>query len=251
MDDLAALNAMDAGGLRRLLSGPPEQIAPLLRLAARGGAVEAQLRLAQMLLDGHGVEADPARALRWFIRAAEAGSPMAMNMVGRCLEQGHGTRIDKARAAEWYRAAAGRGLDWGMYNLATLMALGDGVEQDREGALALFRQAAAGGHAKSMNMVGSFHEDGWVVPRDRKAAALHYARAAAGGDFRGQFNHARLLIEDGHVAAALPWLRRMRETATPRFLAQARAWLASRDDPRLVQQALDLTPENDYAIHSH
>lgn len=238
--DITHLNGLGADELRAALTGSPERRTALLRAAAEGGAVDAQLLLGQMLLDGTGVAAAPGEALRWFSSAAKAGHPMGMNMVGRCLDHGWGTAIDKSAAVAWYEAAAGRGLDWGLYNLATLLALGDGIARDRVRALALFRKAAALGHAKSMNMVGSFHEDGWVVDADRDTAALWYARAAAGGDFRGQFNHARFLVEAGRIDEGVAWLRRIPETATPRFLDQVRAWLAHQDAPPLRNLALDL-----------
>ena len=239
MTDLAALNAMDEQALRAALSGPPDEVAGLLRVAAEGGVVQAQLLLGQLLLDGQGVARDPAAALRWFGAAAQAGDAVGMNMVGRCAEHGWGTAVDTPLAARWYRAAAERGLDWGMYNLATLLALGEGVVRDRPQALALFRRAAALGHAKSVTMIGSFYEDGWVVEADRAAAADHYRRAAEAGDFRGQFNHARMLVSEGRIDEALSWLARLTETATPRFLAQVRGWLADHADPRLNGFTLD------------
>ncbi len=240
MTSLADLNAMTADELRAALSAAPERRVALLRIAAEGGAVEAQLLLGQLLLDGDGVAAAPADALRWFSTAATAGHPMGMNMVGRCMEHGWGVAADEGAAAAWYEAAAARGLDWGMYNLATLLALREGEARDLERALRLFREAAALGHAKSMNMVGSFHEDGWAVEADHDAAARWYARAAAGGDFRGRFNHARLLIEAGKIEEAVPWLRRVAETATPRFMMQMRDWLGRRNEPQLRELALDL-----------
>jgi len=148
-------------------------------------------------------------------------------MVGRCCEHGWGAAVDKSLAAQWYGAAAERGLDWAMYNLATLYTLGEGVSEDRPEALRLFEQAAALGHAKSMNMIGSFYEDGWVVGRDMRQAARHYAMAAEGGDFRGQFNHARMLIDAGDMAGAQIWLARMSEAATPAFLAKTKLWMAA------------------------
>ncbi|KEZ12683.1 TPR repeat-containing protein [Sphingobium yanoikuyae] len=207
------------------LAGPPENVAPLLLEAAQAGHGEAQLLVGQLCLDGKGLERDPVAALRWFGLAAQGGNVMAMNMVGRCCEHGWGTGVNKALAAQWYGAAADQGLDWALYNLATLHALGEGVPQDRARALALFRQAAAVGHAKSINMIGSFYEDGWAVDRDMEQAADHYRRAAEGGDFRGQFNHARMLAANGDEQGARFWFDRMQETATPAFLAKAENWI--------------------------
>jgi uncharacterized protein len=216
-----------------ILAGPPHQAAAALEQAARAGLGLAQLHYGQMLLDGRGVAPDARAALGWFHKAAQAGLPMAMNMVGRCFDQGWGVAQDPAQAAPWFRAAADRGLDWGLYNLATLLTLGRGVAQDRAQALELFRRAAAKGHAKSVNMVGSFHEDGWVVPRNLTLAAYHFARAAEGGDFRGAFNHARMLIAAGEVEQALAWVARAAGDCPPRFRGQMAGWLLGREEAAL------------------
>lgn len=240
MTTFETLNSLDGAALAKALAGPPEDVANLLRTAAQGGAIEAQLRLGQMLLDGIGIRRDAGEALRWFVAAATAGHPMGMNMVGRCFEHGWGTAPEATRAADWYRAAADRGLDWGLYNLATLLTLGCGVAEDRPQALALFRNAAGLGHAKSLSMIGTFYEDGWVVGRDMAEAAVWYRRGAEAGDFRGQFNHARMLIGAGQIEEAVVWLRRVPETATPNFMIQLRTWLGEQADERLVTLALDL-----------
>jgi TPR repeat protein len=178
-----------------------------------------------MLLDGVHVARDVRAGLGWFLKAAAQGHLMGLNMVGRCYDLGWGVRVDKARAAECYRIAAERGLDWAMYNYATLLALGEGVAEDKTSALAWFNKAAKLGNAKAMNFVGSFHEDGWIVPRDLGKAATYYARAGQGGDFRGAFNHARMLGDKGRAEEALKWIERAGETATPAFVEKAAAFL--------------------------
>jgi TPR repeat protein len=238
---LDELNEMDPDALREAVSGSPERLVAVLRVAAEAGSVEAQYLLGEAALDGKGMEADPREALEWFHKAAQGGDAMAMNMIGRCCEHGKGVAIDKAVAAEWYKAAADHGLDWGMYNLASLIALGNGVPEDRPAALALFQKAAAMGHAKSINIIGNFYEDGWVVARDMATAADQYRRGAEGGDFRGMFNHARMLLDAGDTADAILWLDRIPETATPAFMAKARQWL--RDNRPGVDCAL--TRDND------
>lgn len=244
---LDALNALPADELARRLTAPPAERAAFVRAAAEAGVAEAQAIYGQMLLDGAGVARDPQAAVGWFWRAAGGGHVMAINMLGRCYDLGWGVAVDKARAAEWYRVAATRGLDWAMYNLATLMALGEGVAEDKAGALALFRRAeAATGNAKAINVIGSFHEDGWVVERDLAEAALCYARAAAGGDFRGMFNHARMLIGAGRIDEAIGWIERLGPIATPAFRAKAARWLRARRDPGIDDAADRLS-----AIDSH
>ena len=226
MLDLATLSADD---IAARLSGTAEERAAFVRDCAEAGEAEAQALFGQMLLDGNGVARDPQAALGWFVKAAAQHHAMGVNMVGRCYDLGWGTTPDKTRAAACYKVAAERGLDWGMYNYATLLALGEGVALDRAGALGWFRKAAAMGNAKAINFVGSFYEDGWVVERDLKAAAHCYARAAHGGDFRGCFNHARMLGAAGKIEEAIGWLKRAGATATPAFVEKAATWLAASD----------------------
>jgi TPR repeat protein len=209
---------------------PGERAASLLVFAEQG-ETEAQTLYGQLLLDGNGVAKDAAAGFGWFNRAAAQGHLMALNMVGRCYDLGWGVAVDKARAADCYRIAAERGLDWAMYNYATLLALGHGVSEDKEAALAWFEKAAKLGNAKAINFVGGFHEDGWVVARNLTKAARFYERAAEGGDFRGMFNHARMLANKGRSEEALKWIERAGEHANPAFAAKAAAFLDSSPVP--------------------
>lgn len=212
---------------------PTQADLELVRAAAERGVPQAQAMYGQLLLDGKLVSQNAAAALHWFERAAKGGDVMAMNMVGRCLDQGWGVAPSAALAAPWFRKAAEKGLDWGMYNLATLLTQGSGVPEDKVEALHWFRKAAALNHVKSINILGGFYEDGWVVKKDMAIAREHYLRAAEGGDFRGQFNHARMLITDGDIAGAIQWLSKVPETATPAFIAKMKHFLLQWPVPAL------------------
>jgi TPR repeat protein len=213
----------------------------LVRASALRGVHEAQVLYGQMLLDGEYVERNATAALHWFERAAQGGNLMAVNMVGRCFDQGWGVTRSAYMAEMWFRKAAERGLDWGMYNLATLLTLGEGgVPEDKVAAFHWFRKAADLGHVKSINMLGGFYEDGWVVRADRAMARDYYRRAAIGGDFRGQFNYARFLIQEGDVLGALHWLRQIPGTATPAFMKKVKEFLATFSDGEIKDFALGL-----------
>ncbi|TCP65714.1 tetratricopeptide repeat protein [Sphingomonas sp. PP-CE-1G-424] len=232
---MTAIDTLTPGAIAARLSGSPEERAAFVREAADAGVAEAQAVYGQMLLDGIGVVADPVAALGWFTKAAAQHHVMALNMVGRCYDLGWGTAVDKARAAQCYRIAAERGLDWAMYNYATLLALGEGVAEDKPAALALLETVAGMDSglaiAKAINFVGSFAEDGWACERDLVRAAECYARAAEGGDFRGCFNHARMLGAAGDVDAALVWLKQAGARGNAAFRDKAVAWLAASDIP--------------------
>ena len=230
-EPIGALNALSPEELAQRLSGPREAVAAFICEAAEAGSAEAQARYGQMLLDGDGVARDASEAFAWFERAARAGHVEAANMVGRCHDLGWGVPVDKAKAASWFRQTAARGLTWAKYNYATLLALGEGVAEDKAAALALFEEAAAEGNAKAHNFVGSFHEGGWVVKRDMAEAARRYAIAAAGGDFRGQFNHGRMLAEKGEIDEALHWIALAWENGNARFRAQMIDYLVQQGEP--------------------
>jgi TPR repeat protein len=227
---MTQLDHLSSEEIAARLSGSPDARAALIREGARAGLAEAQAVYGQMLLDGAGVVQDRVAAFGWFWKAAQQGHLMGLNMLGRCYDLGWGIPVNKARAAECFRVAAEGGLDWGMYNYGSALALGAGLTQDKAAALAWFEKAAAMGHAKSKNFVGSFHEDGALVPRDLAAAADCYRQAAEGGDFRGMFNHARMLAEAGKTDAALLWIERCGAAATPPFRDKALAWLAQVPD---------------------
>jgi len=234
---IEAINALGPEEIRRRLSGPRAEVAAFVRAAAYAGSAEAQARYGQMLLDGDGIAADPQAGFTWFERAALSGHLEAANMVGRCYDLGWGVAVDRVKAAAWFRQAAARGLTWAKYNYATMLALGRGVVRDRETALELFREAADEGYAKAHNFVGSFHEDGWVVRRDMDEAARRYAIAAAGGDFRGQFNHGRMLADRGATEEALHWMGLAWDGGNARFRAQMIDYLLQRGEPYLSAAA--------------
>jgi uncharacterized protein len=235
-----AINAISAAEIAAILAGPVDAALPWIEAAAQHGVAEAQAVLGQMLLDGNGLARNERMALHWFLCAADAGHAMAQNMVGRIHEHGWGVPADAGTAAVWYRRAADQQLDWGMYNLATLLALGRGVAVDRAAALAWLQKAAAQGHAKSLNLLGGFYEDGWEAARDLDVASDLYRRAATGGDFRGCFNHARLLGAAGDPIAALPWLARAAQAATPSFRARMETFL--RRSPIAAFRSFELPP---------
>lgn len=232
--DVAATTPEALARLRE--HGPAEDYAAWIRAAAELGLIEAQTIYGQMLLDGVGVERQPAEGLAWFKRAAHADHPMAINMVGRCYENGWGVPADDTVAAYWFRRAADAGLDWGLYNYAHMLRSGrGGVTQNPAAALALYQQAAQAGHVKSIGVVGRYYEAGDVIPQDMARAFDCYQRCAEGGDFRGMFHLGRLLLLQGKKEEAVQWLVRVPETATPAFLKEANGMLQDCGFPALYE----------------
>src|SRR6201999_2470820 len=85
---------------------------------------------------------------------------------------------------------------------------GTGVARDARTALAWYRRAADQGHVRAMNLVGRCLEQGWGAAADLTEAALWYRRSAEGGYFRGQYNHASMLLREGRRQQAQAWFER-------------------------------------------
>lgn len=230
---------LDGDQLRAMLEDSPASAARAILIAAQANIVDAQALLGQILLDGSGIECDPALALVWFQIAARRGHAMAQNMAGRCHEHGWGCEPDAAKAAEHYRLAAEDGLDWGFYNYGNLLATGRGVNKDQARALACYRKAAELGHAKSMNLVGRYLEEGLCCEQDLAGAYDWYRRSAKGGDFRGQFSYAAVLAEQGRIQEAVKWLQTALSIGNLKFLRVSRQVLLHAVHPEIHRLALD------------
>lgn len=231
----ADLAATTPEQLAQMMAGPPELFAPWARSAAEHGMVEAQFLFAQMLLKGAGVPQDAEAALEWFKRAADAGHARAMDSVGACYENGWGAAPDDVIAAHWFRLAADQELDVGIYHYANMLAAGrGGLEPDHAAALALYRKSGGMGHARSMSVVGRYLESGTVLAADADAAMACYRVAAEGGDYRGMFHYGRMLVIRGQIDEALPWFKRVPDSAPPSFMQTARQLLHATGEPALM-----------------
>ncbi len=225
----AALRAMSPLAVTKLLSGDPAQAAPWVRAAARAGSTQAQVRLARMLLTGTGLPQNQEEAYRWFATAARDHDIDAMNMLGRCHENAWGTQQNMQQAAHWYTRAAEKGDAWAQYNLGHLYLDGNGVPPNPQTAFACYSAAAAQGHPRALNLVGRCHEQGWGTPKNPQAAAAAYKASAEAGYFRGQYNHATILLAAGRADEARAWLRRAAETAPPETAARIMSMLSRID----------------------
>jgi tetratricopeptide (TPR) repeat protein len=82
-----------------------EAYASSLKLAALGDSI-GMYDVAESLVEGRGVKADPPASVAWFRRAAEAGHFGAMAQLAKIYGEGlYGVKPDPAQAAEWARRA--------------------------------------------------------------------------------------------------------------------------------------------------
>ncbi len=70
------------------------------------GDVSAQFTLAGVYENGIGIDQDYGLAAKWFLKAANSGSPEAQSHIGELYLHGHGVDEDYEKAIFWFRQAA-------------------------------------------------------------------------------------------------------------------------------------------------
>ena len=93
---------------------------PLLKLGADKGNVLAQATYADLLLNGVGVDADPAAAIKLYEMAAEKSYAPAQYALGTVYAEGAGVEADPVQAAAWFKRALNNGLEKAREQLASL-----------------------------------------------------------------------------------------------------------------------------------
>jgi hypothetical protein len=126
-------------------AGEVDRLTPL---AAKGDA-KAQYELANMYMDGKGVEQDFTKAVQLYELSANQGFVDAQHYLGVIYDKGRGANRDDARARKWYCLAAERGYSVSQYNCAVFLLQGRGGAQDRETAIAWLTKSADQGYQEA------------------------------------------------------------------------------------------------------
>ncbi len=156
-----------------------------VKAQADQGDGEAQLRLANLYVNGMGVTRDPRKAVKWLRKAAEQGVARAQCLLALDYANGEGVKMDKIEGARWMRRAADQGLAEAQFDLGLCYAKGEGVDRDPVTAVAWYRKAAGQGLRDAEYELGNCYLEGDGVPKDipegvkwtRKAAEEGFAAA--------------------------------------------------------------------------
>jgi TPR repeat protein/serine/threonine protein kinase len=151
------------------------------RLADAGNA-DAMQRVGRMHASGLGAPRDDAEAVRWFRKAAGAGSIAGEVALAGMLLDGRGVARDRAEGLRLLREAAAKKDSEAMYRLG--LALMEGVVTDKDPieAAQLFTEAAEAGHAGAMVAIGRMYATGTGVQADPSRAGRWFTRAVDLGD---------------------------------------------------------------------
>jgi TPR repeat protein len=118
-----------------------EALAIYRRLADLGDP-QAEVHVGWMYYTGRGLLPDVEEARRWYLRAAESGSPMGQFYLARlAASQGK-----SEEALSWFERAAEQEYGPALFRLGLAYEQGKGTSVDREKASRLFERAASKGN---------------------------------------------------------------------------------------------------------
>lgn len=171
------------GSIARASTELPDKIGgPTLRMRAVSGDPSAQLEVADRLLEGRNVEANPASAALWLEKAAGQGLAPAQQRLASLYEKGRGVTRDINAARRLYEQAAASGNVRAMHNLGVIHAEGGLGKPDFNAATIWFRMAAERGLVDSQYNLAVLEVRGLGGRRDMADAYKWFALAANQGD---------------------------------------------------------------------
>ncbi|HEX7037797.1 MAG TPA: hypothetical protein VF210_18645 [Pseudomonadales bacterium] len=178
-----------------------------LEQAANAEHAPAMLGLGVAYLRGFGVEQDIEAARQWLERAADAGLADAMLYLGQSYRPPFAEPGDPEAARRWFDKAREAGAADALAHLGFLAAAG--AEPDPEAARSFFEQGAEAGSALAQAKLGHMYLTGDGVEKDT-ARALELFRQAAERQHPSAYMGLAYLYDSG--------------TGVPRDAAQARTW---------------------------
>jgi TPR repeat protein/serine/threonine protein kinase len=183
--------------------------------AAEAGEAIAMTNVGINYATGIGVTQDANESVRWFRKAAERGDARGMWYLGLACSSGNGLSKDENEAAKWYQRAADLGDLFAMNSLGVAFEHGIGVTKNPVQAVSWYRKAAANGNEVAMNNLGDCYADGVGVQADAAEAVKWYQRAADSGSLAAM-NSLGVALEYGSgiakdPAGAVKWYREAAE----------------------------------------
>ena len=151
--------------------------------AAQNGSIDAAVLLAQAMLGGNGIEANPTFAVTSLRELAHKDpTGQAFFMLGIAYYMGLGIDEDKTAAIHLFDTAASMGNTRAMINIGQLYARGEGVERDTVKAVEWYERAVAAGSTQAMLQLAGSYLSGQVAPKDVRRAVELYQMAADRGN---------------------------------------------------------------------
>lgn len=184
-------------------SAANDEIADLaaLRQQAMKGDEKSQLALALCYRDGRGVEKDPAQAMMWAHKAADAGHAEAMDFLGFAYLRGAVVKRNTGLAFAYFKAAAPESAQ-AAFNLGQCYFGAQGTEQDCSKGLQWWENAAGMGHGRAAAAAAMALLTGEGVTADALKARRLAERAAELENASGLVLLGELHFQAGEIETA-------------------------------------------------
>jgi TPR repeat protein len=164
--------------------------------AAKGGILNASLKLGFYYQYGKGVEKDLKKAIAYYQYVGEYGHPEFQLKVAQLLQVLYGqmsqTTENQAEIFKWQLKAAELGDHTAIITVAQAYFEGMGVEKNYPEAIKWYSKAAEDGHVDSMVKLAQIYTNGVGTPIDYEKAAKWYMKAAENGSAEGAWNLGHL-----------------------------------------------------------
>lgn len=171
------------------------------------GDMRAAETLGRLYAEGRGVKPDGARAAELFHVAARGGRLEALVRLARLYRDGGpGLAADPVRAIAAFREAASRGHRTAAYELGRLLlerATSDGAAGPEAAGWLL--EAAEAGESRAWFWLGELWGDPGTQPHDPVRAAEYWEKAGRAGEGKGFFRLGEAARERGELEEAVFW----------------------------------------------
>jgi len=153
---------------------------------------------------GDMIKPDYAKAMQWYLKAANAGDGIACEKIAYLYDRGLGVTQDKQQSFSWLKRSADLGYPVAIFELGRAYEIGDGVPQDVPKAKKLYEQASANGQPEALIALGNMYAEGHGAKLDREKALTYYIVAANYGNPEGKRLASELApqLSSKQVAAA-------------------------------------------------
>ncbi|RHZ77496.1 hypothetical protein Glove_177g3 [Diversispora epigaea] len=179
---------------------------------ANEGSFIALIEVADCYENGFGVEINEEKAFKLSLKSAETGLPVALRTVGWCYVNGFGTRKDTAKGFQWYMKSALAGNIISMWDVGCFYL---GVDRDYQEAFKWILKAAEKGEDSAQSSLGNCYKIGYGITTDQVKAFEWYKKAAECGDIDGQYEVGKCLYEGRgtkkDIINAIYWLNKAKE----------------------------------------
>ncbi|RHZ66044.1 hypothetical protein Glove_309g20 [Diversispora epigaea] len=164
---------------------------------------------------GFGVEKNEEKAFELFLKSAEKGSPTAQNKVGLCYLGGIGTPKDEAKGFSWYMKSALAENINAIRNVGYCYFKGIDVDRDYQKAFKWFLKAAEKGESIAQYNLGFCYENGYGINKEQVKAFEWYKKAAEYNCIDGQYEVGKCFYEGcgtkKDIINAIFWLNKAKE----------------------------------------